>query len=177
MIWATGFLNRTATWNIWEKLCLLKVRHYRRSFRSFGAWRLITFTEPLLGAGSNKDFWAFYAFYMNSEDLTRDLVVPCWAGAAAPSASTWWGLCEHNEHNMKLASAIWKGRRLISLIVRPNTHSSKYKICFTNSSLTFGSKAISLPLSALELFKPLFTLPFKCHWKVSLRIEYFSQLC
>jgi hypothetical protein len=58
-IWATGFLNRTAgclnrtsTWNVWEKLCVLKVRHYRRYFRSFGAWRLITFTGPLSGAGN-----------------------------------------------------------------------------------------------------------------------------
>jgi hypothetical protein len=58
-IWATGFLNptvsclnRTSTWNISEKLCFLKVRHYRRPFRSFGAWILIIFTGPLSGAGN-----------------------------------------------------------------------------------------------------------------------------
>jgi hypothetical protein len=30
-------------------------------------------------------------------------------------------------------------------------------------------------LSAFELFKPFFNLPFKCQSKVSLGIEYFSQ--
>jgi hypothetical protein len=50
-IWESGFLNRTSTWNTWEKLCLLKVKHYRRPFRSFGAWKLIIFTGPLSGAG------------------------------------------------------------------------------------------------------------------------------
>jgi hypothetical protein len=139
-------------------------------------------------------FWCLEAHYIYRipfggrqlryfERFTRFIwILKIWPG-------TWWSLvepglrppqppplCKHNEHNLKLASAIWNTRSLISLIGRQNTNSSKYKIYFTNSSFTFGSKAIPLPLSALELLKPLFTLPFKCHWKVSLRIEHFSQL-
>jgi hypothetical protein len=72
----------TNTWNIWEKLCLLKVRHYRRCFRSLVPGGSLHLQNPYWGQVT-KTFWAFY---VNSEDLTRDLVVPCWARAVALSA-------------------------------------------------------------------------------------------
>jgi hypothetical protein len=153
---------------------LVKDQTYRGPFKSFGAWMLITCTGPLSGTG-NLDILSVLRVLDEFWRSDPGRGGPLLSRGCGPLSPLLKGLCEHNEYNLKLVSAILNATRLTSLIVRTNTHSYKYKICFTNSFFTFGSKAISLPFNAFELFKPLFTVPFKCHWKVSLGIEYFSQ--